>query len=207
MGVVLVVLLCIGFSAAALCLVVPPAVMKAVTVVAGVGSLGLALSLVPTVDSRDVTAGHYLRIDALSLVFVLATGVVYSLVSVYAVGYVEGEHGGQDVDRYLRRFYVGLNVFGASMLAAPLVNGLALLWIAIEVTTVVSALLVAIDISDTATEAAWKYLLIASVGLGVALLATIVMDYAGSQVFGTSFDLSYLPLIHAGHQLPATPAR
>ncbi|HVV74654.1 MAG TPA: proton-conducting transporter membrane subunit [Mycobacteriales bacterium] len=207
MSAVVVAVLCIGFAAALVCLVAPPVVMKAVTIIAGVGSLGLALSLVPTVATRDVTASHYLRVDALSLVFVLATAVIYALVSVYTVGYVEGEHGGQDVERYLRRFYVGINVFGASMLAAPLVDGLALLWIAIEVTTVVSALLVAIDISDTATEAAWKYLLIASVGLGVALLATIVMDYAGSQVFGTSFDLSYLPLIHAGHQLPATPVR
>ncbi|HWC35511.1 MAG TPA: proton-conducting transporter membrane subunit [Mycobacteriales bacterium] len=207
MSAVLVALLCIGFAAALICLVAPPAAMKAVTVVAGVGSLGLAASLVPTVGGRDVTASHYLRVDSLSLVFVLATALVYALVSVYCIGYVEGEHGGQDVDRYLRRFYVGINVFGASMIAAPLVNGLALLWIAIEVTTVVSALLVAIDVSDNSTEAAWKYLLIASVGLGIALLATIVMDYAGTQVFGTSFDLSYLPLIHAGHRLPATPVR
>jgi len=204
---VLVALLLIGFVAAALCLLVPPAVMKLVTVVAGVGACGLAVSLIPTVGRHDVTAGTYLRTDAVSVVFLLATGLLYALVAVYSVGYVRGEHGGQDMDRYLRRFYVGLNIFGASMLAAPLVNGLALLWIAIEITTVVSALLVAIDVSDTATEAAWKYLLIASVGLGVALLATIVMYYAGAQVFGSSFDLAFTPLIHAGHRLPATAVR
>jgi hydrogenase-4 component F len=61
------------------------------------------------------------------------------------------------------------------MLATPLVDGLALLWVAIEVTTVVSALLVAIDDTDSATEAAWKYVLLASAGLGIALLATILM--------------------------------
>lgn len=207
MSGVLVALLVVGFAAALVCLVAPAAVMKAVTVVAGVASLGLAAALVPTADSGDITAGGYLRVDALSTVFLLAIGFLYATVAVYCVGYVEGEHGGVDVDRYLHRFYVGINLFGASMLAAPLVNGLALLWIAVEVTTVVSALLVAIDISDSATEAAWKYLLIASVGLGIALLATIVMYYAGSQVFGTSFDLAFNPLIHAGHRLPATPVR
>ncbi len=207
MSGVLVALLFVGFAASLVCLVAPPMVMKAVTIVAGVSTLGLTVSLVPTVATHNITAGKYLRADALSVVFLLATGVLYALVSVYTVGYVKGEHGGHEVDRYLRRFYIGINVFGASMLAAPLVNGLALLWIAIEITTVVSALLVAIDISDTATEAAWKYLLIASVGLGVALLATIVMDYAGAQVFGSSFDLSFAPLIQAGHQLPATPVR
>jgi hydrogenase-4 component F len=207
MSGVVVALLFVGFAAALVCLVAPPLVMKAITMAAGISALGLAICLVPPIATHNVTAGTYLRADALSVVFLLATGVLYALVAVYAVGYVEGEHGGQEVDRYLRRFYVGINVFGASMLAAPLVNGLALLWIAIEVTTVVSALLVAIDISDTATEAAWKYLLIASVGLGIALLATIIMDYAGAQVFGPSFDLSFAPLIQAGHQLPATPVR
>jgi len=47
----------------------------------------------------------------------------------------------------------------------PIVNGLALLWVAVEVTTVVSALLVAIGDTDGAAEAAWKYVLIASMGL------------------------------------------
>ena len=50
------------------------------------------------------------------------------------------------------------------MLAAPLMSSLALLWIAIEITTIISALLVAIEDTDGAAEAAWKYLLIASAG-------------------------------------------
>jgi hydrogenase-4 component F len=207
MSGVLVALLLVGVAAALVCLVASPMVMKAATAIAGVGSCGLAVALVPTLASHDVTAGTYLRVDAVSEVFLLATSLVYATVSVYAVGYVESEHGDADLQRYLRRFFVGFNLFGASMLAAPLMNGLALLWIAIEVTTVISALLVAIDISDTATEAAWKYLLIASVGLGIGLLATIVMYYAGAQVFGSSFDLAFNPLIHAGHRLPATPVR
>lgn len=207
MAGVLVALLLVGFGAAVVCLAAPPAVMKGVTVAAGIASLGLAAALVPVTATRDVTAGTYLRADALSTVFLLATSLIYAVVSVYSVGYIEGEHGGTDLRRYQRLFYVGLNLFGASLLAAPLVNGLALLWIAIEVTTVVSALLVAIDVSDAATEAAWKYLLIASVGLGIALLATIVMYYAGSQLFGASFDLAFTPLIHAGHRLGATPVR
>ncbi|MHB8339758.1 MAG: proton-conducting transporter transmembrane domain-containing protein [Mycobacteriales bacterium] len=196
-----------GFAAALVCGFARPAVMRAVTVVAGVAACGLSVALVPRVATRDVTEGPYLRVDALSVVFLLATGLLYAAVAVYSVGYVEGEHGGGDVRRYQRRFYVGLNLFGASLLVAPLVNGLALLWIAIEVTTVVSALLVAIDVSDNATEAAWKYLLIASVGLGIALLATIVMYYAGAQVFGSSFDLAFVPLIRAGHRLAAAPVR
>ena len=83
------------------------------------------------------------------------------------------------------------------MLAAPLMSSLALLWIAIEVTTVVSALLVAIEDTDGAAEAAWKYVLIACAGLGLALLATIFAYYAGAQVLGEHYDLAIQPLLAA----------
>ena len=147
-------------------------------------------------------AARYLRVDALSVVFLLATAFLYAGAAAYAVGYVTPEKGEADFPRYARRFYAGLNVFAASMLAAPLVNGLALLWVAVEVTTVVSALLVAIEDTDEAAEAAWKYVLLASAGLGIALLATIVMYYAGSQVLGASYELTFDPLLAAAGRLP-----
>ena len=95
------------------------------------------------------------------------------------------------------------------MLAAPLMSSLALLWIAVEMTTIISALLVAIEDTDGdgAAEAAWKYVLIASAGLGLALLGTVFAYYAGSQVLGEHYNLAIQPLIAAGPHLPATPVR
>jgi hydrogenase-4 component F len=93
------------------------------------------------------------------------------------------------------------------MLAAPLMSSLALLWIAVEITTIISALLVAIEDTDGAAEAAWKYVLIASAGLGLALLATVFAYYAGSQVLGEHYNLAIQPLIQAGAHLPHTPVR
>ena len=58
-----------------------------------------------------------------------------------------------------------------------------------------------------AAEAAWKYVLLASAGLGLALLATIFTYYAGAQVLGQHYDLSFTPLLHAGSRLPHTPVR
>ena len=142
----------------------------------------------------------YLRADALSCVFLLATAFLYAAVAVYAAGYLKGR-----TDRYARRFYLGFNVFAWAMLAAPLMSSLALLWIAVEVTTVVSALLVAIEDTDGAAEAAWKYVLIASAGLGLGLLATIFAYYAGAQVLGAHSNLAIQPLIAAGSRLPKTP--
>jgi hydrogenase-4 component F len=191
-----------------------------VTALTGIATFGLAIALIPGVGGHEIThrvnAIGILRADSLSVVFVLATSFLYAATAVYSVGYLAAEArlaermGGAEAAefaRYSRRFYVGMNVFAWSMLCAPLVNGLALLWVAIEITTVVSALLVAIDDTEGATEAAWKYVLIASSGLGIALLATIVMYYAGAQALGQSYDLAFDPLIRSAHQLPATPVR
>src|ERR1700728_4632453 len=146
---------------------------------------------------------------AVTVVFLMATSFLYGAVAVYSIGYLAPSRRSRDpgFSRYSRRFYTGLNLFAWSMLAAPMMNNLALLWIAVEVTTVISALLVAIENTDGAAEAAWKYILIASAGLGLALLATIFTYYAGAQVLGQHYDLSFTPLLHAGARLPHTPVR
>jgi hydrogenase-4 component F len=183
--------------------VLPTRAAQAVTVVSGVTCLVLACTLIGPTSHAPVHLG-FLRADAVSTVFLIATAFVYASAAVYSIGYLR-QHATHGL--YMRRFYLGLNAFGWSMLCAPLVDGLALLWVAIEITTVVSALLVAIDRTRSSAEAAWKYVLIASAGLGIGLFATIVLYYAGSQVYGSSYDLTLSQLIAAGHRLPATPTR
>jgi hydrogenase-4 component F len=206
MAWLLIVLTTLGLLVGLVCLVVPPRAAAALTVGAGIVCFGLAVALIAPVNTRPVGYG-FLRADALSVVFTLAVGFIYATVAVYSVGYLAAERRLPGYSRYARRFYAGVNLFAWAMLCAPLVNGLALVWIAIEVTTIISALLVAIDDTEGAAEAAWKYVLIASAGLTIALLATVVMYYAGAQVLGAGFTLRIDDLIRAGSSLPATPAR
>jgi hydrogenase-4 component F len=201
MGWALVVIMTVPFAVSVVCYFAPVQLSRGLTLASGVLTFVLALLLVPAKTTTALSG--WLRVDALSIVFLIAVAFLYAVTAVFAIGYVvpAGDRG--SVARYNRRFFAGLNLFAWSMAMAPLVNGLALLWVAIEVTTVVSALLVAIDDTDSATEAAWKYLLIASMGLGVALFATIVMYYAGSSVFGGSYELFYPKLLGvAGHFPP-----
>ena len=207
MPVLLVMLLVVPAAGAIACLLVPTKVAQLLTVSVGAGSFAACIALVPAVTHHDISALRYLRVDALSVVFLLATSFLYATTAMYTVGYLKGEREAEDFERYARRLYVGLNLFAWAMLCAPLVNGLALLWVAVEVTTVVSALLVAIDDTDQAAEAAWKYVLLASAGLGLALLGTIFMYYAGAQVVGQSYDLAFAPLLQAAPQLPHTVVR
>lgn len=175
---------------------------KAVTIFGGVATFGLSVALVPSVaEGRVIHAGSYLRVDPLSAVFLLAVAFVYATTAIFSAGYlgVKSDLRGR---RYARLYHAGINLFAFAMVMATIVNGLALLWVAVEVTTVVSALLVAIDDTELASEAAWKYVLVASLGLGIALFGTIVIYYAGTTVFGASYSLSFSHLESAARRYP-----
>lgn len=205
MGAILVAILVVPLATSLACLRAPARIARALSLASGGATFGLALALVPSHQVTTALAG-WLRVDALSVVFLVAVAFLYVTTTVFAVGYVRGGSGSAEV-RYSRRFFAGLNLFAWAMAMAPIVNGMALLWVAVEVTTIVSALLVAIDDTDGAAEAAWKYVLIASMGLGIALLATVVMYYAGSTVLGGSYELSYPTLVAAASHFPAQIVR
>ena len=214
MNDVLILLVTVPIVAIIACLWLSYRAAQTATLASGLVSFVLVLVLVSA--QRPVGALGFLRVDSLSLVFLLAVSFLYPAVAAYSVGYLSrearaaaeaGEQARAEFSRYSRNFHVGINAFAWAMLCAPAVDGLALLWVAIEVTTVISALLVAIDATDQATEAAWKYVLIASSGLGLGLLATVFMYYAGADVLGQSFDLAFQPLLMHAAQLPKTPVR
>lgn len=208
MTIVVFVMLALPLVASVAAFWLPSRVAGLATAVAGVASFALVLAIVPAASHRDISAAGFLRIDALSVVFLLATSFLYGSVAVYSVGYLRSGAGDGHADGvYARRFWTGLNLFAWTMLAAPVLSNLALLWIAIEITTIVSALLVALEGTDGAAEAAWKYVLLASAGLAVALLGTIFMDYAGAHVLGQAYDLGFTRLLAAAGQLPHTVVR
>ena len=208
MTVVIILLLTVPVGAAIASLWLPGRVAGLVTAASGIASLALVLTLVPAAAQRDLRWLSFLRIDALSVVFLLATAFVYACVAVYSVGYLQTSGpGGAGDQRYARRFWAGLNLFAWSMLAAPVMGNLALLWVAIEVTTIISALLVALEGTEAAAEAAWKYVLLASAGLAIALLGTIFLYYAGSRVLGPSYNLAFGPLLGVSGRLPHTAVR
>lgn len=200
---VMIALFVVPFVAVAASYLVPAKVAPAVSVAGGVASFGLCLALVPTATTGTMHGlGSFLRLDSLSEVFLLTTTFLYATTAIFASGYLHLSHNAAG-QRYSRLFWSGFNLFCAAMVAAPLMNGLASLWVAVEVTTVVSALLVAIDQTDEATEASWKYVLIASLGLSLALFATVVMYYGGSSFFAGSYNLSYTTLLSgASHFSP-----
>ncbi|MCL4313527.1 MAG: NADH dehydrogenase FAD-containing subunit [Actinobacteria bacterium] len=151
-------------------------------------------------EGKHLQLGPWISGDALSVVFTLVVGGLYAGAALYSVGYL-AQHSGGHSKRFTRRYYLGLNIFCWAMVVAPLVNGLALIWVAIEITTVVSALLVAADGTESSAEAAWKYLLIASMGLGIALLGTIIAYAAGALASGHGLGIGFTPLFGVSRRM------
>ena len=127
----------------------------------------------------------FLRIDALSALIVGLTAFVALVCGIYAVGYLREEERASKINtRLLHRYYVLTPIFVGTMMAVPLVNNLGLLWVAIESTTLASVLLVRFYNQKRSLEAAWKYIIIGSAGIALALFGTVLVYFAAVPVVG-----------------------
>jgi len=182
---------------------------RAATLVAGLISLGLAVAIAIAVCHGRVldTAHGWLRVDSLGAVFLLTTGLLYAMAGVFSIGYLGAEQTRPGYAPFAKRYYALLNLFGWTMLLVPLAADFGTLWVAVELTTIVSALLVAIDRTDAALEASWKYVLIASSGLGIALLSIILMYATGTHVLGAAYIPRFTQFIVHAHGLSPDAVR
>jgi hydrogenase-4 component F len=191
MSVVLVLLLAVPLLAALLCLATRSrAAWEGLNLLAFVVIAGLAACLgfeVAAQGGREpVTAlGGFLRADALSAVVVGLTAFVGLACAIYAVGYFRRDlQEGRITEAQLRRYYVLTPLFVFAMLLAPMADNLGVMWVAIESTTLASVLLVTFYNQKTSFEAGWKYIIIGSVGISLALFGTVITYSSAVGVLG-----------------------
>lgn len=204
----LITLLLIPFLLGIISYISPaPRLSQALTVTGGLASLGLAGSLVGLGNGRISAAGGLLYADSLSVVLLLAVALVYATSAIFAVGYLRSEESTPDFPRYARNFYTLLNFFAFSMLLVPATDNLGILWVAVELTTIVSALMVALEGTGAALEAAWKYILIATAGLALALLAVVLLYTSGTSVLGPAYEPNWTLLLEVSGKLEGDTVR
>ncbi len=139
--------------------------------------------------SDPVTGSSYL-VDGAGGVFLAVIAVVGLISALVSPSYLRDHRRARTgALRSRQLYYAGFYVFWAALVAVPLANNLGVAWLVIEATTAASALLVAFSGTRNALEAGWKYLVLTSVGLSVALMG-IVMLYTTS--IHTSAALSAL---------------
>ena len=129
--------------------------------------------------------GDALRVDGLSALILVLCGFVGLLSGTYGVGYLRRNEARQLVTSRMRREFYGLiPAYVFAMLLVSVSNNLGILWIAVELTTLASVVLVTFHDRDTSIEAAWKFLILGSLGLGFALLGTVLLFAAGQGQLG-----------------------
>ncbi|MBP2634969.1 MAG: dehydrogenase (quinone) [Firmicutes bacterium] len=171
------------------------------------GSLLLSavlLSLVQQVAKNGTIHVGQFYIDALSAILLLVVAVLTCTANLFSLSYMQKEITDGHISlTMLKRYYGLLNLFVFTMLCVPLVENMGILWVAVEATTLSSALLVAFYFDRAALEAAWKYVMVCTVGICLALLGTILLYYAqvNADLGGEGQALSWLAMQAVSEQL------
>ena len=160
----------------------------------GTAALHLAGTLMLWGTNGATVLGGWFAVDAAGLLVLTVLSLVFLAVAVYTIGFFRAEpaHAG-------RRFTACLLAFLWAGTVVALAHHLAIVWVGMEATTLALAPLVFRPGSRRSLEAVWKYLVLSSVGIALALLGTFFL--AGAQVEGRPLILADL-VSHAGSLHP-----
>jgi hydrogenase-4 component F len=133
--------------------------------------------------------GPYLIVDDVNIVFLALTTFVAFTTSLFSASYIAHElETGRLTPAYLRFYHAMYQLLMFAMNLALLANNIGVMWVAIEVATLTTVLMVGIYRTHQALEAAWKYFILGSVGIGLALFGTVLVYMAAQPVVGEGLD-------------------
>ncbi len=186
----------IPFIAGAISFFLPYKIGRVILV--GTALLHLLLTITAWTGKMPIGFPDYFSVSPEGLLILLVTSFIFLFISIYAVSYLN------EIEIPTERIYISCTLlFLASMSMAALADHIIMLWIAIEATTLMSAPLIFFHRSNSAIEATWKYVMICSVGIALALLGCffIVLSMAIGQVEGA---ISFSALGKVAGQLDPT---
>jgi hydrogenase-4 component F len=165
--------------------------------VGGLGNLGLVLAAIQRSEVCPAVSGlgGWLLLDALGKIVLGLLAVLFFLCSIYAPGYLAIR-----ADRPNRVFCANLFVALAMMTLVTLSHHLGLMWVAMEATTLACAPFIYFNHNARSLEATWKYLLIGSVGIALALFGSFFLAYSALTA-GLESTLLFDQLIEAAPKL------
>jgi hydrogenase-4 component F len=138
-------------------------------------SLGAALAFAVTIlagtESPTFGPSELLRADSLSVLLMVCIGVVATLALFFSPGL--GLESQYDITE-LRRYHIFVNLFIFAMLLAVSASNVGIMWVAVEATTIFSAMVIPLALTKASVEASWKYILISSVGITLAFVGTVL---------------------------------
>ncbi|HHT9106682.1 MAG TPA: hydrogenase 4 subunit F [Candidatus Wujingus californicus] len=133
--------------------------------------------------------GGFFYLDSLSILSTQIVTLVGFAAALYSAGYMEAElHEGEFSEKRLRWYYFLFHMFIFTMLSVCVANNLGIMWVAIEATTLATTFLVGFYNKKPHHEAAWKYIIICTVGITLALFGVILTYHSAK---GTLGEVSY----------------
>ena len=168
------------------------------TVIAAIADVFVSVPLLLRTFSGAVIEAHnYILLDTLGAWVIVCVSIVYTLSSIYAVGYMRL----LNEEKRLPVFYGLFSGFAFTMLSACVMNNAGVYWIAIELTTLISTFLVGFEREAESTEAAWKYIVVVSGGISLALLGTVLFYWGSSFVLGPTYAMTWAALHQSAAQV------
>lgn len=159
-------------------------------------NLVLTIVLSLSVLSKDTVFyfNEILFLDAYSSVQLLIISSITLITSIYSYKYTLKElKTGTITIKKFRLFYVLFNLFVLSMYLIAFSNNIMLMWISLEATTLATAFLIGFNGDKLSLEAAWKYIILCSLGITIGLIGIIILIYSsGKGVFENSLNWTYL---------------
>jgi len=153
------------------------------SIAAACGSFGLTVwLLVYIADHHSLTAASgFIYVDRMSAFFLFTVALVVLLASLGSAAYVRAEQDSGHLSHFQVRMYFGFfGAFAALMLGSLCTGNLGMLFVLIEASTLASAALVGLEAKASSLEAAWKYIIISSLGVTIALVGTLFLFYSGT---------------------------
>jgi hydrogenase-4 component F len=182
LGAVLV----IPLLAAALLAVLPG---YRLTAILNVGAALLTFLVSVSLFVVEPPSGSYLLVDDLNKVFIVLTTFVAFTTSVFSASYIGHEiEIGRLTPTSVRFYHSMYQMLMFAMNLALVANNIGLMWVAIEIATLTTVLMVGIYRTHEALEAAWKYFILGSVGIALALFGTILVYMAALPVIGEGLE-------------------
>jgi hydrogenase-4 component F len=133
--------------------------------------------------------GRFLIVDDVNVVFIVLTTFVAFTTSIFSASYIAHEvETGRLTAAYLRFYHAMYQTLMFAMNLALLANNMGLMWVAIELATLTTVLMVGLYRTPAAIEAAWKYFILGSVGIALALFGTLLVYLAARSVVGEGLD-------------------
>lgn len=155
----------------------------------------LALVLVAITHPEPPAPGAWLALDPPGRLVLLLLSVLTLACASYAVGYLRQRH-----ERDNRVFVTCTLLFIAGMSLVTWSRHLGLSWVAVEATTLAGAPLIYFNRNQASLEATWKYLILGSIGIALALLGSFFLGYA-ALAGGGSPSLFYDDLLRIAPQM------